>query len=279
MVSVVIPTFNRMGMLGEAIESVLGQSFHDFELIVVDDGSTDDTLHLMRKYPRARYIRERTNSGVSHARNVGIQNATGRYISFLDSDDLWKKDKLEAQTVWMEANPDWMVSYTDEIWLRRGVPVNQMKKHEKFSGDIFQQCLALCIVSPSSVMFRRPLFTEMGTFDERLPACEDYDLWLRIAARYPIKFIPRKLIVKRGGHADQLSQKYQGMDEFRVYTLQKLLLDQGLEIEKRRLVIETLIEKSAILQRGFAKNFKVKEAEVYQGIIDRYTAELRRPAY
>ena len=196
MVSVIIPTYNRGYCLSESIDSVLNQEYRQIELIVVDDGSTDETPELMAKYPDLIYLRLEENSGVSHARNLGIERAQGELICFLDSDDLWEKNKLTVQVDWMQAHPDCKICYSDEIWIRNGVRVNQMKKHRKYSGDIYRQCLALCIVSPSSVMLRSSLLQEVGGFDETFPVCEDYDLWLRIAHRYPFQFIDEKLIVK-----------------------------------------------------------------------------------
>jgi glycosyltransferase involved in cell wall biosynthesis len=213
------------------------------------------------------------NSGVSHARNLGIGMARGRYICFLDSDDLWVKNKLEAQIRWMESHADCQVCYTDEIWIRKGVRVNQMNKHRKYSGDIFPHCLPLCIVSPSSVLMRSTLFEEVGTFDESMAVCEDYDLWLRIALKYPVHFIEEKLIVKRGGHEDQLSARYWGMDRFRVYSLEKLLREPSLKGEQRSLVIKTLIEKCGILLKGFSKRAKVKEVEYYRELVNRYSQD------
>ncbi len=271
--TIIIPTYNRADFLKESIESVLSQTFTDFELIVVDDGSTDHTGEMMRQFPEIQYVPCPVNSGVSHARNLGIGMARGRYSCFLDSDDLWVKNKLEAQIRWMEAHANCQVCYTDEIWIRKGVRVNPMNKHRKYSGDIFAQALPLCIVSPSSVLMRSTLFDEVGTFDEAMEVCEDYDLWLRISLKYPVHFIEEKLIVKRGGHEDQLSAKYWGMDRFRVYSLEKLLREPSLRGKKRGLVLETLIEKCGILIKGFSKRGKAKEAEHYRELVNRYSQD------
>lgn len=274
-VTVIIPTFNRAGFLRESIQSVLAQTISGYELIVVDDGSTDNTGDVAAAFPEIRYIRSPKNLGVSKARNLGIEQARGRYIAFLDSDDLWAERKLESQIHWMEAHPEYQVCYTDEIWIRKRVRVNPMNKHRKFSGDIFAHALALCIVSPSSVMMRSSLFDEVGGFDEALPACEDYDLWLRIAAKHLFHFIEEKLIVKRGGHADQLSSRYWGMDRFRVQALKKLLGNPALDAGKRQLVQETLEEKCRILIAGFEKRGKVKEAAHYRSLIEAHCTGAR----
>ena len=273
-ISVIIPTYNRAGCLGDAIDSVTAQTFRDYELIVVDDGSTDNSEDLVKARDGIRYFRMTENAGVSKARNMGIKHARGKFICFLDSDDLWVEDKLERQINFMESDDEPAVCYTDEIWVRNGRRVNSGKRHRKFSGDILANCLALCIISPSSVMLRAEVFDAIGLFDETLPACEDYDLWLRLSARFPIQFIPRKLIVKTGGHADQLSRKYDAMDRFRVYAIDKLLCQAALKSETRRLAIETLIEKCGILSQGCVKRNKNAEARIYQDLVEKYLFEL-----
>jgi glycosyltransferase involved in cell wall biosynthesis len=273
-VTVIIPTYNRADFLKESIQSVVSQTFTDYELIVVDDGSSDHTKDVVAQFPKIRLVACAENSGVSYARNLGIKRARGRYICFLDSDDLWIKNKLETQIHWMEAHTDCQVCYTDEIWIRKGVRVNPMNKHRKYSGDIFPHSLPLCIVSPSSVLMRAPLFDEVGLFDEDMPACEDYDLWLRISLKYPVHFIAEKLIVKQGGHADQLSTKYWGMDRFRVIALEKLLREPSLNGEKRALVAKTLIEKCGILIQGFSKRGKTEEVECYRALVGKYSSNV-----
>ncbi|MDA0691023.1 MAG: glycosyltransferase [Nitrospinae bacterium] len=271
MVTVILPTYNRAGFLKESIESVLSQTFTDFELIVVDDGSTDHTKEVVQEFPETRYIFCPENKGVSKARNQGIALARGRYICFLDSDDLWVENKLETQIAWMESQTDCQVCYTDEIWIRKGVRVNPLNKHRKVTGNIFSDCLSLCIISASSVLMRASLFSEVGLFDEALAVCEDYDLWLRISLRYPVHLIDQKLIVKRGGHEDQLSFRYWGMDRFRVVALLKLLREPLLGEERRTQVIEMMQTKCGILVLGFAKRGKVKEVEYYRSLVKLYS--------
>lgn len=223
-VSVIIPTYNRAAFLEEAIESVLSQDYKDFELIVVDDGSTDETRDIVGRHSESVVYLYQDNKGVSCARNTGIRNSFGEYIAFLDSDDKWLPKKLYSQASFFSCNPYALICHTEEIWIRRGVRVNPMKKHKKYSGMIFEKVLPLCIISPSSVMMKRELlFDGIGFFDEGLPACEDYDLWLRIAARHPIYLIETPLIIKRGGHPDQLSQKFAGLDRFRIKALVNIL--------------------------------------------------------
>ena len=278
LVSVIIPTFNRGYCLEESIRSVLEQSFIDFELVVVDDGSTDNTSELVRRFPAVKLIRlEEKNRGVSFARNRGVVEAQGDWVGFLDSDDLWEQGKLATQVKWIERHPDLQMVYTDEIWIRNGVRVNPMNKHRKYSGDIFRYCLPLCIVSPSSVLLRAKVLSEVGGFDESMQVCEDYDLWLRVAKRYPFHFIEEKLIVKRGGHEDQLSRKYWGMDRWRVYALEKLLKENRLDEEQRDLVVTMLIEKCEILINGFGKRGKNSEKEYYRNLVARYSGLVEEP--
>ena len=270
-VSVIVPTYNRADRLERALNSIVSQTYQDFELIVVDDGSTDKTSKLMKSFPKAQYLYIKKNSGVSKARNVGLAFAKGELICFLDSDDLWKEKKIQIQSLWLENNKDSQICYTDEIWVRNGVRVNPMNRHRKYSGDIFRHCLGLCIVSPSSVMIRAKLFDEIGNFDESLPACEDYDLWLRIAVKYAFHFIEEPLIIKYGGHSDQLSRKYWGMDRFRVVALKKLLDQNSLDKEKLKLTRSMFLEKCSILIKGFEKRGKKEDEFFYRELVNKYS--------
>jgi glycosyltransferase involved in cell wall biosynthesis len=277
LVTVIIPTFNRGYCLAETISSVLDQTFINFELIVVDDRSTDNTLEVIDQFQGIRLIRLQKNYGVSYARNRGLEQALGDWVAFLDSDDLWVKGKLQAQVKWIENQPNCYAVYTDEIWIRNGVRVNPMNKHHKYSGDIFQNCLPLCIVSPSSVLLKAEMLNEVGGFDESMPVCEDYDLWLRIARCFPFHFIEEKLIVKRGGHADQLSRKFWGMDRWRVYALEKLLKENGLNEAQRDGVVAMLIEKCQILITGYGKRGKTQYEKYYRDLVTRYSNLVEEP--
>jgi len=259
-VSVIIPTFNRQNTIERAINSVLNQSFKDFELIVVDDGSTDRTSELLKSIPDLILIKQ-TNQGVSKARNVGISKSGAELIAFLDSDDEWLPEKLEWQVEFFDKNPDAMICQTEEIWIRNGKRVNPMKKHKKYSSWIFKECLPLCVVSPSAVMMRQKLFDCVGLFDESLPACEDYDLWLRIAARFPIYLIDEPLVVKYGGHSDQLSRTIPNLDRYRIKSLKKILESGILTEEQRNLAYKELARKSKIYGNGCLKRGKNEEGE------------------
>jgi glycosyltransferase involved in cell wall biosynthesis len=271
-VSVIIPTYNRLPKVREAIDSVLKQTYRDFELWVVDDGSTDGTGQALEVLGnKIKYVSQ-ANRGVSAARNLGLRVSRGKYVAYLDSDDLWEPRKLEIQLRCMEANPQFPLCYTDEIWIRKGVRVNPRKKHAKYSGWIFERCLPLCIISPSSALMKRALFREIEGFDENLPVCEDYDFWLRVTCRYPVLFIDRKLIVKRGGHPDQLSNRSWGNDRYRVMALEKLLSFQDLKAEEREMVSRELVRKCHILSRGFNKRGKREEGRKYEELAKRYEA-------
>jgi glycosyltransferase involved in cell wall biosynthesis len=273
-VSIIIPTFNRLWTLPDAIESVLAQTYREYELIVVDDGSTDGTggwFHETIRDDRVRYIKKE-NGGVSSARNVGIQSARGQYIAFLDSDDQYLPPKLERQVAVMDRGHP--VSYTDEIWIRNGRRVNPKKKHQKYGGDIFIQSLPLVIISPSSVMLRRSVIDEVGLFDESMPACEDYDLWLRLTSRFPVFFINEPLIVKFGGHTDQLSRRYWGLDMLRIYALEKLLDFDGLDDGKRNAVIFEIMKKARVVRGGAKKRGNEVVAALYGEKIKMYEREL-----
>jgi glycosyltransferase involved in cell wall biosynthesis len=219
---VVLPTYNRGWILEQAVESVLGQDYANLQLIVVDDGSTDDTSHLLSTFEDRITVIRQVNRGVSAARNAGIRAATGELIALLDSDDTWLPGKVTAQVSFFSNHPDVLVCQTQEIWIRNGVRVNPGKRHRKEAGMIFERSLALCLVSPSAVMMRSSLLDEVGLFDETLPACEDYDLWLRIAWKHPIHLIDRLLVVKRGGHDDQLSRMPE-LDKYRIQSIARLL--------------------------------------------------------
>jgi len=274
-VSVIIPTYNRFPMVKEAVDSVLAQDFEDFELIVVDDGSTDGTTEEIKRYGgRVKLLPLSQNRGVSVARNRGILQARGKYVAFLDSDDLWVKGKLQTQVLFLDDNPQYPLCYTDEIWIRRGKRVNPRLKHAKYSGWIFEKCLPLCIISPSSSVIRRTLFSKVGLFDEALPVCEDYDLWLRITARFPVFFINRKLIIKRGGHPDQLSQRSWGNDRYRVIALEKLLSGPTLAPEEKDMVLKEMKRKCKVLSDGFRKRGNELEATRYQQMMKEYGIEI-----
>ena len=259
-----MPTFNRADKVARAISSVLRQTFSPYEIIVIDDGSTDGTMASLSPFRnKIRIIRHSVNMGVSAARNSGIRASRSPFVAFLDSDDHWMPEKLEIQTGYFKGNPGAVACQTEEIWIRKGLRVNPRKKHLKPSGDIFQQSLKLCLVSPSAVMLKKSIFDEVGLFDEELPVCEDYDLWLRISCRHPIALINRKLVVKEGGAPDQLSTSLKGMDRFRIKALIKLLNSGRLDENQSRLVFRELEVKCRIYGEGCLKRGKGEEGDYY----------------
>ena len=263
-VSVIIPTFNRADRVVRAVSSVLAQTFTDYELIVVDDGSEDRTAHSLKQFgQKIKLITHSENKGVSAARNSGIQAAESDLIALLDSDDHWLPDKLEVQVEFFKENPDAVACQTGEIWIRNNRRVNPGKKHTKYSGNIFEPSLKLCLVSPSAVMLKRSLLEKVGLFDEEFPVCEDYDLWLRISCSYPIHLIEQNLIIKEGGHPDQLSSSLKGMDRFRIKSMMKLLEKGSLNKDQIKAVIRELKEKCRIYGEGCLKRGKEEEGNYY----------------
>ncbi len=263
-VSVIIPTYNRKNFIERAVKSVLKQTFKNFELVIIDDGSTDGTEEIIKKFKdkRIRYIWQE-NKGPAGARNRGILEARAKYIAFLDSDDKWRRKKLEIQLNEMKKNPEILLSHTDELWFKNGKVVNPKKKHLKHNGDIFWQSVQLCAISMSTVMVQKRLFDIVGLFDENLLVCEDYDMWLRVTARFPVLLIPERLTVKYAGHPDQMSQKFKGMDRFRIYSLVKILNSGILNKEKFSLALKELERKCQIYGKGCIKHGKIEEGEYY----------------
>ena len=268
-VSVIIPTLNRINTLQRAIDSVIAQSFKSIEIIVVDNGSSDGSVNMLKKnYPTVKLIHEH-KSGVSASRNKGIMYAKNTWIAFLDSDDAWDQKKLEKQINLLHNSHDkYRLIHTNEIWIRNGKKINQMKKHQKFGGYIFNECLALCCISPSSVLIDRSIFDDMGLFNENLPVCEDYDMWLRICSKEAVLFIDEKLTFKYGGHKDQLSKSYWGMDRFRVNSIENLILNYDLNTDQKNKSMATLIKKLKIIINGAKKRNN-------SSVISEYTKKLK----
>ncbi len=282
-VSVIIPTYNRRQMVLEAVKSVLAQSGTSFELIVVDDGSTDGTYETLREFldccgllsvkDGRRHVSawltevrlERiTHQGVAAARNHGAAIAKGTYLAFLDSDDLWLPSKLKLHTDFMDSQPDLCIAQTEEIWLRNGRRMNPGRRHQKRSGDIFADSLRTCLISPSAVAIKASVFWQVGGFDVRMKACEDYDLWLRLVARNRVGLLETPLVVRRAGHPDQLSAITPALDRFRVLSLLKLLSNDELSPERRDMVLDVFVEKCTIIGNGLLKRGRLSQAAIYQ---------------
>jgi len=260
-ISVIIPTYNRAGMLRNALDSVLAQSLLPCELIVVDDGSTDGTKKIIELYGKDVRCITIPHSGVSRARNAGIEASVGEWIAFLDSDDYWLPEKLNMQSRHLKKRPDLRICHTDEIWIKNGVRINQGKKHRKKEGWFFLESLDLCRISPSCVMIHRSVFDRIGRFDESFDSVEDYDLWLRITSRYPVGYVDEKLVVKTGGHPDQLSARIEGIEGYRIRALEKLLQGNTLREDFYREAVRVYEYKCGIYLSGCKKRGKEKEAE------------------
>lgn len=271
--SVIIPSFNRADFIRSAVESVLDQSYKSLELIVIDDGSSDNTRNILESFddPRLRTIRQE-NRGVSHARNRALETARGGYIAFLDSDDKFTPDKLERSCNYIAQYPEINIFHTEEVWYRKGKLLNQKKKHKKPDGDVYAKALALCCISISTAVIRKNVFDAIGGFDEGLEACEDYDFWLRASNKFRVKLIPEYLTIKDGGRPDQLSSRIWGLDRFRIKALEKMLLSGGLDEDRYELTLEELEKKCAIFAEGCEKRSKQRLAEEYRKLPDKYSS-------
>jgi glycosyltransferase involved in cell wall biosynthesis len=273
MLTIIIPTYNRLRFLKSAINSVFCQTYRQFQLIVADDGSIDGTKDYVQNLnnpENLRYLRLPHCGLPGKVRNAGARLANGRFLAFLDSDDLWKPEKLARQIAFFEEHPEFRICHTREIWQRGEEIVSQAGQKHGRSGFIFTDALKKCIIGPSTVMMRRELFEEFRGFREDLEITEDYELWLRITAKYPVGYIDEPLVIKRGGHADQLSEKYGQIEVFRIKAL-LVNLESGTFVGgQRELAARELVRKCRIYARGCDKRGKVEEARRYREIIQRY---------
>ena len=241
---------------------------------MVDDGSSDETDRVLSRYGDRIRMVSTINRGVSAARNLGIRLANAPLIALIDSDDEWLPGKLIEQVRFLEEHSSCALVQTEEIWIRHGRRVNPRNKHAKSDGDLFERSLQLCLISPSAVMLRRSLLSEVGGFDETLPACEDYDLWLRVTSRFPVGLIRKPLVIRYGGHDDQLSARHWGMDRFRVQSLANLLESNLLNRSQRVAAAHALARKSRILANGARKRGKTREVQRYESLLSRWSGLL-----
>ena len=274
-ISVIIPTYNRCDLLKRAIYSVIKQTITPKEIIVVDNGSTDQTYQMVSSlFPEINYFIEKKR-GVSAARNKGILESKSKWIAFLDSDDAWKPTKLEKQMEYSVFNQDkYRIIHTDETWYRNKKFLNQLKKHKKSGGNIFKNSLQLCCISPSSVVLKKQIFEEYGLFDENLEVCEDYDMWIRITSKEEVGFLDSPLVLKYGGHSDQLSKKFWGMDRFRIKSLEKNLKNEHFSKSQKINVLDTLIEKLTIVSDGALKRGNKEIFKKYNDKLQDWSIEL-----
>ncbi len=272
-ISIVIPSYNRENQLHRALLSVKNQTRSCSELIVVDDGSTDSTCQLVQSFAAncdfpVIYVYQK-KMGPAAARNHGIRVATFPVLAFLDSDDHWKKNKLEIQYAKMERHTDRLISHTQEQWLRCGIHLNQKKIHQPQNGDIFSHCLQLCAVGMSTVMVKKEFFNAVGLFNEALPCCEDYDLWLRSSHALPFLLVETPLTIKEGGRTDQVSYQYcVGMDRFRIFSILHLLQCEELSHENAMLSLLELQKKCLVYGNGCVKHKRIDEGKAYLQIAE-----------
>ena len=201
LVSVIIPTYNRANLLLRAIKSVLSQTYKNLELIIVDDCSTDNTgevvRKLQRKDKRIKYIKHRENRGGSAARNTGIKVAKGEYVAFQDSDDKWIQDKLEKQLAVLKKFPDEKtIIYTAFIKImNKDAFYLPGKKVKKKNGMIFNELIKNNFIGLPTVLINKSCLDEVGSFDERFPRSQDWELFLRLAKKFPFEFIDEPLLL------------------------------------------------------------------------------------
>ncbi len=246
-ISVIIPTFNRAKFLERTINSILKQTIKPNEIIIVDDGSTDDTKQICNNL-NVKYIYQ-NNKGVSSARNRGIKEASNDWIAFCDSDDIWHNEKLEKQINFHKQNLDILISHTDEIWKFNDKIIKKKRHQAKPSGYCFEDNLSSCKIGASTLLLHKIILDEVGLFDEDLIACEDYDLWLRILLNYELGFLDEELITKTAGHKGQLSFETPMMDIYRIEALQK-----HTNSKYKNEVIKELLKKLNILLKGASKH-------------------------
>ena len=268
LISVIIPSHYREVELRRAISSVTSQSYENFELLIVDDGKTlsQSVSSEIQRLARTRLLRQK-HLGVAEARNYGIRASQGEILAFLDSDDFWLPEKLEKQIEFMKMHPEIAILQNREIWIRNGKRVNPAKKHVMKDGNLFSDSLRMCIISPSSVMLKREVLDECGVFDTNFTVCEDYDLWLRITAKYKVGLVDEALTVKHGGHHGQLSRALPAMDRFRLIALIKLLQSNLLEDWQMNNTYKEVQRKAEILKKGALKRGLNREAQTYSALV------------
>jgi len=261
LISIILPTYNRAHFLPRALDSVFAQTYGNWELVIIDDGSTDETSKLLDKYTDPRIVRlQQENKGVSAARNYGISCCKGDMIALLDSDDEWLPRKLETQLKLMHEH-GYEISQTNEIWIRNGKRVNQPAKYAKPEGWFFEASVKMCLISPACTMFTRKAWGTIGPFDESMPSCEDYDMWLRACLVYPVGLVQERLTIKHGGRDDQLSNCVPCADLYRIRALVKILHCGKLDASQQEIVMDELETKVKIYKQGCEKRGKKGEAE------------------
>ena len=279
----IITTYQRPHALGRALRSVLQQTLRPSNVLVVDDANLTETQsvilatteRIVREDPArhlpAIVVIPNQGQGISAARNTGIRHAQSAWLAFLDDDDEWRPAKMHQQAKAVQAAAKQLrLCHTDEVWLRNGRHLNQSAHHKKTGGAIYARCLERCCISPSAVLMARSLVEAYGMFDPKLAVCEDYDMWLRICAYEEVAYVPEPLVVKHGGHADQLSRRHWGMDRFRVRALIKMMRDHHLDPAKHAATRTMLIKKLTILAQGAKKRNNRRRHRYYMDLLAHY---------
>lgn len=277
-VSVIIPIYNAQATIAEALDSVLAQVYADYEVIVVNDGSTDGSEAVIRRYVtdgKADIIGvTQKNKGAAAARNAGIRIARGELIAFLDADDLWDTDKLKTAVETLEAHPGVMLVFSDMRHSVDGKMVHASYLHERgyrhiASGQIYDNLLKENFIFTPTVVMRKSVFTKAGYFDESLKIAEDYDLWLRIAKDFETLFIDRPLVTRRRIGSNITDDK-------RLYIesgirLRKKLLEIHKQEPARCVIIEKQLKRDRY-QLGYAlfdaMNLKKSREAFFQTLFD-----------
>lgn len=247
-VSVIIPTYNRADFLTEAVDSVLNQTWRDFEIIVVDDGSTDGTRDVVGRYgDRIKYFHKQ-NKGPSSARNFGTSKAHGNFLAFLDSDDIWEPNKLDIQMNFLQSHPEIKL-------ISCGSYIMGNSRKRKFhirgdlSGDLFLTLYQRSFINTSSVVLTQDCFFQVGPFDETIQTAEDYDLWLKVARHFPMAYLDTPLVGIRK-HPDKLSKN---KIELRKNAIQVLQTHFDPERVPARIYRRRLSDLYVYLGRGYLK--------------------------
>jgi glycosyltransferase involved in cell wall biosynthesis len=268
-VSVVIPAHNSSKFLAETIRSVLYQSFRDFEIIIIDDGSTDDTAKVASGFPVRYFWQE--NRGVSAARNKGIELSQGEYIAFLDSDDMWLPQKLELQLAAIENAPLAGVVYSDLYYYDNTTCTTtgtflQKRRRPPPRGKVLGEFIEYFFGHPSTLLVRKNVFAQVGMFDETLHNCEDDDMLFRMASYCEFEVVPVPLVMYRMHDSGQKSREQETVTHYYILYLNKALQSPMLNDEMRMKLCKSLAER----------HFRYGELLIRRGRINLGTRELWR---
>lgn len=303
-VTVVVPTCNRKDFVTQALHSVFSQNYRNFEIVVVDDGSTDGTAaHLLRTFgAEARAVElvarrnpaaltpfyhtfthqgllvryeYHQNRGLGAARNRGIRHARGSYIAFLEAEDIWEPGHLRSQIDFLEGHRGACIARVGERPAKEGPRSRRARRGEVASGNLFAQALEQAPAGISCAVVHRSCFAECGEFDENMPACEDYDLWLRLTARFPVYYVEGPEVTRRAPRPDGSPHAWTS-DRFRVYSLEKSFQSGQLDSEQRFLVSQALVRRCERLVEGYRRQKSEERANFYERKRRRFGQEVRK---